>query len=187
VGDTDATVEVGALLVGVVALLVPFVVEPLALEPPVELPPEGAGETIDTGEEAEEPLVVEEEVEELLDDVLLLADAGLELSFGTPLANGSRAIRASTTFAGSLDGAGVVEVWLLVVAVAEGGAGGSAVPPADALLSSSVGTAAIPTTSSATTIHSLRSIRSRRSELIPGLRWRCRKRSSPRVADRWTR
>jgi hypothetical protein len=44
-------------------------------------------------------VAVDEEDDELLD----VEDAGLELSFVTPLANGSRAIRASTTLTGSLE------------------------------------------------------------------------------------
>jgi hypothetical protein len=191
-GEVEAIVEVGVVL-AVELLLDP--VEPvddvLEDEEPV---PAGEGDTIETGvvELADdgavdvdaEAVLLEDVDDDPLDDV---AAVGFELSLGTPLANGSRAIRASTTLAGSLDGAGVVDVWLVVVAVADGGAGGSVVPPAGALLSSSIGTAAMPTTSSATTIHSLRSIRSRRSELIPGLRSRCRTWSCRRVADRWTR
>ena len=79
------------------------------LEEP-ELVAIGVGETIDGGEvEPDDDGVVvlvavvaveeEDEDEELLDFV----DAGLELSFGTPLANGSRAIRASTTLTGSAE------------------------------------------------------------------------------------
>lgn len=192
-GGVEAIVEVGVAL-PVELLLDP--VEPvddvLEDEEPVLA---GAGDTIETGAveleddavvdvDPEAAVLLEDDDDEPLDDA---AGAGFELSLGTPLANGSRAIRASTTLAGSFDGAGVVDVWLGMVAVADGGAGGNVVPPAGVLLSSSIGTAAMASTSRATTIQSLRSIRSRRSELIPGLRSRCRTCSCRRVADRWTR
>lgn len=70
----------------------------------------GVGETIDGVEVAPDDdgvvvlaavVAVEEDDEELLEVV----GAGLELSFATPLANGSRAIRASTTLTGSAEAA----------------------------------------------------------------------------------
>jgi hypothetical protein len=158
-GRVDAIVEVGRVLAA----------DPLA---PVDVADEaleaGAGETIDTG-------VVELEGDEVVDagvDASAagedddLAEAGLELSLGTPLANGSRAMRASTTLTGSSAGAWVVVVVWLDVAPAAGGAGGSAVPPADPPLSRRTGMATRATIRSATTGQSLRSTRSRRSALI---------------------
>ena len=52
-----------------------------------------------------------------------MAGAGLELSLCTPLANGSRAMRASTTFTGSAEAVVVRRGRLWVVAAAAGGAG----------------------------------------------------------------
>jgi hypothetical protein len=98
-GGADAIVEVGPVLV-----VVPL---PAAPEPDDVLddddPVAGEGDTIDAvdGEPDEGVVVVETDVV-VVDDACVW-DAGLELSFGTPLAKGSRAIRASTTFAGSAD------------------------------------------------------------------------------------
>ncbi len=166
-------VDVGVVLDGVVE--VPDGVDvPEALEDE-ELAVVGDGETIDgvkldaaelaALEAAAAGLDVDADEDEPLD-----GGAGLVLSLGTPPANGSRAIRASTTLAGSVEGACVVVVWLAVVAVAAGGAGGSDVPLAGVPLSSSTGMATTPTRSAATSIQSLRSSRSRRSALISVLR-----------------
>lgn len=135
-------------------------------DPPVV----GEGETIDGVVVLEDVVVVVPD--EPADDALA-EGAGLLLSFGTPLAKGSRAIRASTTLAGSVDDVvDVVDVSApAAVAVAAGGAGTVGVALADACLSKKTGTAATATTRIATTIQSLRSTRSRRSELIPVLRW----------------
>lgn len=90
----------------------------------------GDGDTIETGsvELEDDGVVVEDDVVDVVDAELLdeLADEGLDLSFGTPLAKGSRAMRASTTLTGSLSEDGVVDV-ALEVAVATGGAGTVAV------------------------------------------------------------
>lgn len=78
------------------------------LEEPEEVVAIGVGETIDAVDVDPEDgsvvvpvgvVAVDEEDDELLD----VEDAGLELSLATPLANGSRAIRASTTFTGSVE------------------------------------------------------------------------------------
>jgi hypothetical protein len=167
VGEVEAIVEVGVVLAGVVEEADEFEEE---LDPPVEATvalPVAADEA--TVEAVEAVLPDEEELDEL---VL----AGFELSCGTPAAKGLRAIRASSTLAGTSLGclAGVVDVWLVVAAVevvaAAGGAGRTGALVAEALLSRNTGTAITATTSAATTIHSLRSSRSRRSELILGLR-----------------
>ena len=150
----------------------------------------GEGDTIETGAveldddgvvdvDADAVVLVEED--EPLEDV---ADAGLELSFGTPLANGSRAMRASTTFTGSAEAVVAVVVVCVLIAVAAGGAGTVGVVLADAPLSRNTGAPTTATTRIATTIQSLRSTRSRRSELILVLRSSCRPR---RRAGRWWR
>jgi hypothetical protein len=137
----------------------------------------GEGDTIETGsvEPAEDGVVVVDDVVEVVGAALVdeLGDEGLDFSFGTPLAKGSRAMRASTTLTGSVSEEGVVDV-SLEVAVAAGGAGTVAVVSAEAPLSRNTGTATTATTRVATTIHSLRSTRSRRSELILVLRSWCR-------------
>jgi len=183
VGETEAIVEVGVLLVDVRELPAPLEDEPPELELPVEptvaLPVAGVGETIETALDPVELLPEAEEVEEPLDDGDDEEGLGVELSFGTSAANGLRAILASSTLAGALDGRWVVEVWLVVdvglevvveAVFAAGGAGSGGALVADALLSRSTGTATTAAISAATRIHSLRSSRSRRSELIPGLR-----------------
>src|SRR6185437_1687700 len=106
--------------------------------------------------EEEVVVVVDEPADEELDEL-----AGLVLSFGTPLAKGLRAIRASKTLAGTFELSGVAD-WpspdvVVEPADAAGGTGTVAAPPAGAVLSSNTGTAATPTISSATTIQSLRS------------------------------
>ena len=176
VGDVEAIVEVGA---GGAA------VPPLVSGEPAEdalgddEPLAGDGDTIDTGVlELDDEAVADpdEEALDALDDDDAADDfagAGFELSLWTPLAKGLRAMRARTTLTGTLDGACVVAVWVEVVAAA-GGAGGNGVPSADAPLSSSTGTASRARTRTATTGQSLRSSRSRRSELIPVLPWWCR-------------
>jgi hypothetical protein len=173
-GDVDAIVEVGVVLV--VAVVPALFAPPDAVALPVAVPVAGAGDTIETVEEPDDAaLPVDEEVEapeEAL--VAAVVEPGLALSFGTLAANGSRAIRARTTFAGALDGGLVVDVWLVVALVtvsAAGGAGKVGAPPADALLSRSTGTAITAASRTATMIQSLRSSKSRRSELITGLRW----------------
>lgn len=117
-GDVDAIVEVGATVVA------ELVLEPVELldDVPVDDVPEdeevaGDGDTIatgvveveDDGVEVDALAVVlfDEEDDEPFDE---LDELGLELSFGTPLANGSRAIRASTTLGGSVDRASAVDV-----------------------------------------------------------------------------
>ncbi len=173
----DAIVDVGAVLV-VVAL--PELAEPADVLEDDEPVAAGDGETMDTGAVELDDGVVVDPAEDALaavddDDAADdLFEAGLGLSFATPLANGSRAIRASTTLTGS--GVGVVAVVVVAafVGVAAGGAGTVGVVLAVAPLSRNTGTAATATTRIATTIHSLRSTRSRRSELIPFLRWSCR-------------
>jgi hypothetical protein len=170
-GGTDAVVEVGVL--GLVAAVDAAGVEEFVEE---EVVVAGAGETIatvdvelddDPDEDGGDPAAVE------ADDDAGLEDAGLELNLGTPLANGSRAIRARTTFTGSADEGVVAVVWA-PVAVAGGGTGTVGVALADARLSRNTGAATTATTKTATTIHSLRSTRSRRSELILVLRSSCR-------------
>jgi hypothetical protein len=174
-GEVEAIVDVGAAdevdVLGAVAVV--DGVEPLELVPDDEGPPvSGEGETIATVDAEVEGDAVAEVAEDpvALDDEDCFWDTGLELSFGTPLANGSRAIRARTTLTGSAEGVGAVVVVLALVAVAAGGAGTVGVVLADAPLSRSTGTATTATRSVATTIHSLRSTRSRRSELILILR-----------------
>ena len=170
-GGTDAIVEVGVALVVEVVPAVPA--PPDTVELPVALPVVGAGDTIETVLEPDVALPVDAEVEAPEDaPVAAAVEPGFVLSFGTLAANGSRAIRASTTLDGASDGCVVVDVWLVVAAGAAAGGPGSVVaPPADALLSRSTGTATTAASSTATMIQSLRSSRSRRSELITGLRW----------------
>ena len=133
----------------------------------------GVGETMATVLEPDEGVVpVDEDVEATVDEPLAgVLELGFALSFGTLAANGLRAILARTTLAGALDGCLVVEVWLVVTVLAAGGPGSAGTLVADALLSRSTGTATTAAISAATMIHSLRSSRSRRSELIPGLQW----------------
>jgi hypothetical protein len=168
------------------------------VEPPEEPEDEGVlatgvGETIDGVDEPADDgvvvLVAVVAVEEDGEELLGLEDAGLELSFGTPLANGSRAIRASTTLTGSAEAVVAVAVVAVVVvralvAVTAAGAGTVGVVLAAAPLSRNAGTAAIATTRIATTIHSLRSTRSLRRAFILVLR--SSSRPSQR-AGRWWR
>jgi hypothetical protein len=163
------------VLVGVVAVVdaVDVVAGDELLEE--ELLVSGDGETIATVD-----VELDEEVAEVEADAVVVEDAGffwvagLELSFGTPPANGSRTMRASTTLTGSAAGVVAVVVVAALVVVAAGGAGTVGVVLADAPLSRNTGTATTAMTRIATIIHSLRSTRSRRSELIPVLRWSCR-------------
>lgn len=146
-------------------------------------PAAGEGVTID-GVVAVVDVVEVGEDELELADVADFEDEGLELSFGTPLANGSRAILASTTLTGSVEAVVSVDVVWALAGVAAGGAGTVGVVLADAPLSRNTGTAATATSSAATTIHSLRSTRSRRSELILVLRSSCQ---LGRPTGRWWR
>ena len=108
-GDVDAIVEVGAVPAS-------EPVEPAddALEGE-EAVMAGEGDTMETGAvELDDDGVVDVDADAvvLVDDDDPLEDVagpGLGLSLGTPLANGSRAMRASTTFTGSADG--VVVLW----------------------------------------------------------------------------
>lgn len=146
-------------------------------------PAAGEGVTIDGVVEVVDVVVAGEDVLELA-DAAGLVEAGLDLSFGTPLANGSRAILASTTLTGSVEAVVVVVVVWVLAGVAAGGAGTVGVVLADAPLSRNTGTATMATSSAATAIHSLRSTRSRRSELILILRSSCR---PGRSTGRWWR
>jgi hypothetical protein len=174
-------VELG--VVGVVAGVEVDGVEELLDEEPLEA---GAGETIATVDVELDDDPDEDGVEAAVvdagEDAVL--DAGLELSLGTPLANGLRAILASTTLTGSADAVVLVVVVCALVVVADGGAGTVGVVSAEPPLSRNAGMAATATTRIATTIHSLRSTRSRRSELILVLRssWR-----PGRPTGRWWR
>jgi hypothetical protein len=171
VGGTDAIVEVG--VVGVVVGVEAGGVEELLEDEPLVA---GAGETIATVDVEPDDEPDGDDVAAAVVDVdedAVLADAGLELSLGTALANGSRAILASTTLTGSGDAVVLVVVVCALVAVAAGGAGTVGVVLAEARLSRNTGTATTATTRIATTIHSLRSTRSRRSELILVLRSWC--------------
>jgi hypothetical protein len=183
-GDADAIVEVGAAPA-------PEPVEPVDDAPEDdESVVAGDGDTIETGaveldgdgvvEVDADPVVLLEDDDPLED----AADAGLEVSFGTPVANGLRAMRASTTFTGSAEAVVALVVVCAVVAVAAGGAGTVGVVLADAPLSRNTGAPTRATTRMATTIHNLRSTRSRRSELILVLRSSCRAR---RPTGRWWR
>lgn len=164
-GDVEAIVEVG----GVPAAEPPPLALVEAVEDALEIgePLAGDGDTIDAGAVVldEDEAVDDEDVLASADDDGRVDEVGLELSLCTPLANGSRAIRASSTLTGTLAGACAVVVWL-DAGLAAGGAGGNAVPPAVDPLRSSTGTATRATTRSATTGQSLRSRRSRRSALI---------------------
>jgi hypothetical protein len=149
----------------------------------------GEGDTIETGAVELDDGVVDVDADAVVlvedDDPLEdLADAGLELSFATPLANGLRAMRASATFTGSAEAVVALVVVCAPIAVAAGGAGTVGVVLADAPLSRNTGAPTTATTRIATTIQSLRSTRSRRSELILVLRSSCRPR---RRAGRWWR
>jgi hypothetical protein len=183
-GAAEAIVEVGVLGAGVAGVLDPVdasVEDELVVEAGVL----GAGDTIE-GVVAVVAAVLALDAE--LDDEALAGLAGFVLSFGTPLANGLRAIRARRTFAGTVELSGTVVLSPADVEVeavdAAGGTGTVGAPPAGVLLSSSTGTAMSPTTSRATTIQSLRSTRSLRSELILDLRSSCRSRSSAPTTDR---
>jgi hypothetical protein len=160
-------VFVGVVLAGGVELLLPLVEEPVEA---------GVGDTIATVEVGDDVVAVVEVVEDADEDEDEDPDdegaAGLDASFGTALANGLRAMRASSTLGDSFF---LVSTFCVVdvcapAGEADGGAGTVGVELADALLSRNTGTATTATTSSATIIHSLRSTRSRRSELIPVLR-----------------
>jgi hypothetical protein len=183
-GEVDAIVEVGGVLV-VVEL--PEPVEPaddaLEVEEPVLA---GEGDTIEAGAVELDDDGVADAVALVEDDDPLggVADAGLGLSFDTPLANGLRAMRASTTFTGSADGVVAPVVVCAVVAVAAGGAATVGVVLAEAPWSRNTGAPTRATTRIATTIHSLRSTRSRRSELILVLR---SSRRPCRPTGRWWR
>jgi hypothetical protein len=187
-GAVEAIVDVGALpAVGVLA--VPDELDPVEglvdVDPLEDVVPleDGAGDTIATVEVDGDDVVAVVEVVEVVEDDDGVAGAGLVFSFGTALANGLRAMRASTTLGDSflVSTFSVVDV-CAPAGAAEGGAGTVGAVFADALLSRNTGTATTATTSSATTIHSLRSTRSRRSELILVLRCSCR---PERPADRW--
>jgi hypothetical protein len=162
-------VEVGVLLVGLLGVGVVEPVVPLVDEP-LEA---GVGDTIATVEVGEGAVaVVDVGVDCEDEDPDDAEDDGLEANFGTALANGLRAMRASSTLGDSFF---LVSTFCVVdvcapAGEADGGAGTVGVELADALLSRNTGTAATATTSSATIIHSLRSTRSRRSELILVLR-----------------
>ncbi|MGZ4170410.1 MAG: hypothetical protein ACXVRN_03505 [Solirubrobacteraceae bacterium] len=181
-GDVEAIVDVGVVLVGVVAGLAAVDVCDVVEDWLVGVL--GAGDTIATVEVAldEDGVALDALVVDDVDDEPDDDDAGLELSFGTALANGLRAMRASTILAGSLESTFFVVEACVPAGVAAGGAGTVGVVLADALLSRKTGTAATATRRSATTIHSLRSTRSRRSELILVLR---SSRRPERSADRW--
>jgi hypothetical protein len=135
----------------------------------VELAVAGDGETMEGLVVVAEAVVVGLADEAVGDDGRVWA-AGCELSLGTAPAKGLRAMRARTTFAGSFDGVVCVDAVVVWLGDVGGGAGGVVAPPADAPLSRSSGTATTHAMSSATTIQSLPSSRSRRSALIPGLR-----------------
>jgi hypothetical protein len=176
-GDVEAIVEVGAVPAS-------EPVEPVDdAREGEEAEMAGEGDTIETGavelDDADAVVLVADD--DPLEDV---AGAGLGLSLCTPLANGLRAMRASTTFTGSAEGVVAVVVACAVGAVAAGGAGTVGVVLADAPFSRNTGAPTRATTRIATTIHSLRSTRSRRSELILVLRSSCRAR---RPAGRWWR
>jgi hypothetical protein len=111
-GGTDAIVEVGAELEGVLELPVGPVEAPLELA--VDAPAAaGVGDTMATLEAGDEVVAVVEVVEDdPPDEDEDAEDEGLELSFGTALANGLRTMRASTTFVDSF-----FEVTFCVVAV----------------------------------------------------------------------
>jgi hypothetical protein len=93
-------------------------------------------------------------------------DSGWALSFGMPLANGSRGILTRSVWLG----ARAVVRSVGAVAPASGGAGGTGVTLALAFFRSASGTPITATSRSTMTGHSLRSSRSRRSELMIGLR-----------------
>ena len=165
VGVAAATVEVALVVVGVDVVAVEVVV---AAEVVVEVVAAlVVAALVVTGDEvaAAAGVVVLEDAAEV-DDV---DAAGLTVSLGSPLANGLRGMLAMSALTDTVFGA--CTVGSDVVKLSAGGAGAAvAVPVAGALLSSSSGMAMRATSSNATTTHSLRSIRSRRSELIISLR-----------------
>ena len=95
-GGAEAIVEVGVLLAGVLVLGPVELPEDAELLEAVELVEAGEGDTIDGVVVLEDVVAVEGAVGDEL-----VAAVGFGLSLGTPLANGLRAIRASSTLAGT--------------------------------------------------------------------------------------
>jgi hypothetical protein len=147
----------------VVVVVVGVVVAAGGLAEP-ELDVVGAGDTIEAAVVVVLAVVAGDEVPA---DVVL--DAGWALSFGIPLANGSRGMLTSKAWTESR----AVVRCTGAVAPASGGAGGTGVTVALAVFRSISGTAMIATSRTTMTGHSRRSNKSRRSELMIGLRsWR---------------
>jgi hypothetical protein len=150
--------------------------------PPEEL---GEGETIATGVAPDEDPVAgaDAEGDESVVAEVLVVNA-------VAAVNGSRVARASATFVAPWrDGAGRgpadADLATAGADVAAGGGGGAAAAPlVEPSFTSNIGTATRAAISSAITIHILRSIRSRRSALMGGLRWRRRPRPTRPTTDR---
>src|ERR1700729_2934505 len=126
-GEAEAIVEVGVLLEGGVSALDPVELpEDTGVLGDGELVEAGAGDTIAGAAGGEDVVAV-------VDDELVAVD-GLELSLGTPLANGLRAIRARRTLAGTVVVSGVADLPPAEVVVdaleAAGGTGTGGAPPA---------------------------------------------------------
>jgi hypothetical protein len=135
----------------------------------------GAGDTIEGAVVVALVALVVVVGDEVPADAVL--DAGWALSFGMPLANGSRGTLTSREWT---DGRAVLRC-TGAVAPASGGAGGTGVTVALAVFRNISGTAMTAMSRTTMTGHSRRSIRSRRSELMIGLRsWRrLRRRAQP--------
>jgi hypothetical protein len=165
--DPEVDVVVGVALVVVVVGVV--VVAGVVAEPELDVVV-GAGDTIEGAVVVPLVIVVPLVVvvgDELLADVDL--DCGWALSLGMPLANGSR----GTLISSAWTGARAVVRSVGAVAPASGGAGGTGVTLALAVFRNISGTAMTATSKSTMTGHSRRSNKSRRSELMIGLRsWR---------------
>jgi hypothetical protein len=156
----DPLVDVVVVVALVVVVVGVVVGAGVVAEPELEVVV-GAGDTIEGAVVVLLVVVVEGEV--LVDAIL---DCGWALSFGMPLANGSRGMLTSREWPG---GRAVVRC-TGAVAPASGGAGGTGVTLALAFLRNVSGMATTATSRSTMTGHSLRSNRSRRSELMIGLR-----------------
>ena len=167
VDGTDATVEVGVVVAGVVGVPDSVVgAGALDVVDALVVVAVGDGETIAAGVVVLDDDVVVAAADP--PDVVFDDAAGVGDSLGSPLANGSRGRLASSVLADTAVAAlPVVPACALGRAEASAGAGvAAAVPAAGAPLSRRSGTAMMAISSAAATSHSLRWKRSRRSELI---------------------
>jgi hypothetical protein len=173
----DVVVDVVVDVVGVAA---PAPAVPETAVPVDDEVPDGAGE----GETiaGEEVVDVVDVADDAVVDVGSLV-AGVAASLGLPAANGFRGIRDLRRRTGTTT---VLGLLVLDGTVTPGGTGPAAPLACVVPLSSIIGTPTRAASSSATSGHIRRSIRSLRSARITTLRSSCRPRPG-READRWTR